>query len=70
MKYIYYKQELEQKYDKEKNRPQKVAIKVHCGKYFLLSHFANGRLVKGYHDNLTKDGRDTVIDVCETTLDD
>ena len=39
------------------------------GKY-SFSDFENGRLVKEYHDDLAKDGLDTVIDMCETTLND
>ena len=42
--------------------------KVDPGKY-SFSDFVNGRLVKEYHDDLTKGSLDTIISMCETTLD-
>ena len=52
---------------KKKNKPKKEEIKVNYGTY----SFADlGTLVKKYHDDLTKDALDTVIRLCEDTLDD
>ena len=66
--YKLYKQELEQKYE-EKIRPEKEEIFADYGKY-SFSNFVNGRLVKEAHNDLIKDGLDTVIGMCEMTLDD
>ena len=65
--YIQYKQELEQKYQEELNKPKKETVKVDYGKY----SFADlDTLVKVYHDDLTKDALEYVICLCENTLDD
>ena len=65
--YIQYKQELEQKHQEALNKPKKETIQVDFGKY----SFADlETLVKEYHDDLTKDALDTVIRLCEDTLDD
>ena len=66
-KYIQYKKELEQKYQEDLKKPKKETVKVDYGKY-SLSDF--GTLVKEYHDDLTRDGLEYVIRLCEDTLDD
>ena len=56
--YIQDKQELEQKYQEQLNRPKRETVKVDYGKY---SFNDLNTLVKEYHDDLTKDALDTVI---------
>ena len=65
--YIQYKQELEQKYQEHLNKPKKETVKVDFGKYASADL---DTLVKEYHDDLTKDCLETIIPLCEDTLDD
>ena len=66
-KYIQGKQELEQKYKEQLNIPKKETVTVDFGKY----SFADlDTLIIEYHDDLTKDALETIIPLCEDTLDD